>query len=121
MPDLSNSRTPPVIAIDGPSASGKGTIAQRVAQKLGFHYLESGALYRVIALISLREKLDHENRLAGIAAGMDLRFEGGKIFEQNHDVTEDVRREDVGNRASEVARMPIVRKALLGRQRLFRQ
>ena len=55
---MSNTRTVPVIAIDGPSASGKGTIAQRVAQALGFHYLESGALYRVIALLSLREGID---------------------------------------------------------------
>ena len=117
---MSNSHTAPVIAIDGPSASGKGTIAQRVAAALGFHYLESGALYRVIALISLREKLTHESRLAGIAASMELHFEGGRIFEQNHDVTEDVRREEVGVRASEIAKMPTVRKALLGRQRRFR-
>lgn len=118
---MSNSHTAPVIAIDGPSASGKGTIAQRVAATLRFHYLESGALYRVIALISLREKLGNENRLAGIAASMELHFQGGKIFEQNHDVTEDVRKEDVGIRASEIARMGAVRKALLGRQRRFRE
>jgi cytidylate kinase len=111
----------PVIAIDGPSASGKGTIAQRVAQKLGFRYLESGALYRVIALISLREQTMTESRLAGIAASMDLRFSESKIYIQNHDVTEDVRSEAVGNRASEVARMAAVRQALLGRQRRFRE
>jgi cytidylate kinase len=118
---LSNSHTAPVIAIDGPSASGKGTIAQRVALTLSFHYLESGALYRAIALVSLRERIDNENRLAGLAASLDVRFEGGKIFEQNHDLTEDLRREDVGNRASEIARMATVRKALLGRQRRFRE
>ena len=111
----------PVIAIDGPSASGKGTIAQRVAEALGFHYLESGALYRVIAVISLGEKTLDESRLAGIAASMDLRFSGGLIFVQNQDVTEMVRGEEVGNRASEVARMRRVREALLGRQRHFRQ
>jgi CMP/dCMP kinase len=118
---LSASHTAPVIAIDGPSASGKGTIAQRVAAALRFHYLESGALYRAIALVSLREGLGNENRLAGLAASVDVRFEGGRIFEQNHDLTEDLRREDVGNRASEIARMPAVRTALLGRQRRFRE
>lgn len=118
---MSNSHTAPVIAIDGPSASGKGTIAQRVALTLSFHYLESGALYRAIALVSLRERIDNENRLAGLAASVDVRFEGGRIFEQNHDITEDLRREDVGNRASEIARMATVRKALLGRQRRFRE
>ena len=111
----------PVVAIDGPSASGKGTIAQRVAQKLGFHYLESGALYRVIALISLREQTMAESRLAGIAASMELRFVDGKIYSQNHDVTDDLRSEAVGNRASEIAKMATVRKALLGRQRHFRE
>ena len=111
----------PVIAIDGPSASGKGTIAQRVAGALGFHYLESGALYRVIALISLREQTLSESRLAGIAASMDLRFSGGHIYVQNQYVTEEVRSEEVGNRASEVARMRPVRQALLGRQRHFRE
>ena len=111
----------PVIAIDGPSASGKGTIAQRVAQRLGFHYLESGALYRVIALISLREQTMTDSRLAGIAASMDLRFADGRIYIQNQDVTEDARSEAVGNRASEVARMASVRQALLGRQRHFRE
>ncbi len=111
----------PVIAIDGPSASGKGTIAQQVAARLGFHYLESGALYRVIALISLREQTMTESRLAGIAASMDLRFADGNIYIQNHNVTEEVRGEAVGNRASEVASMAAVRQALLGRQRRFRE
>lgn len=111
----------PVIAIDGPSASGKGTIAQRVAGALGFHYLESGALYRVIALISLREQTLNESRLAGIAASMDLRFSDGNIFVQNQDVSGMIRSEEVGNRASEVARMASVRQALLGRQRRLRE
>ena len=111
----------PVIAIDGPSASGKGTIAQRVADRLGFHYLESGALYRVIALVSLAEKTLDESRLAGIAASMDLRFLDRHIFVQNQDVTESVRSEEVGNRASKVAGMRRVREALIGRQRHFRQ
>ena len=111
----------PVIAIDGPSASGKGTIAQQVATKLGFHYLESGALYRVLGLISMNEKSLDEDVIVSAAKSMQLEFRGNKILLSNHDVTDDVRSEAVGNRASEVARMATVRKALLGRQRGFRE
>ena len=111
----------PVIAIDGPSASGKGTIARRVAGTLGFHYLESGALYRVLGLISLREDSLDEHRLVASARTMDLRFQGEQIILENHDVTEKIRSEDCGNRASDVARIPAVRQALLTRQRAFRQ
>lgn len=111
----------PVIAIDGPSASGKGTIAKRVAEALGYHYLESGALYRLVALLSLKSGLTEEQALAQAAEGMDVRFRGDSIVLDNQDVGEDIRREDVGNRASEVARMPAVRQALLKRQRAFRQ
>jgi cytidylate kinase len=111
----------PVIAIDGPSASGKGTIAKRVAEALGYHYLESGALYRLVALLSLNNGLEQEAALAKAAEAMDVRFLGEKILLENQDVNEDIRREAVGNRASEVARMPAVRQALLKRQRAFRQ
>ena len=111
----------PVIAIDGPSASGKGTIARRVAGRLGFHYLESGALYRVLALISIRESSLDERRLVASARTMDLRFHGERIILQNHDVTDEIRSEACGNRASDVARIPAVRQALLTRQRAFRQ
>jgi len=111
----------PVIAIDGPSASGKGTIAKRVAGALGFHYLESGSLYRLVALISLRKGLLDEPALAQHAESMDVRFLGEEILLENHDVNDEIRREEVGNRASEVARMPAVRQALLKRQRAFRQ
>jgi cytidylate kinase len=111
----------PVIAIDGPSASGKGTIAKRVAQALGYHYLESGALYRLVALLALRKGLDGEAALAEAAEAMDVRFLGDAIILENQDVNEQIRHEDVGNRASEVARMPAVRQALLKRQRAFRQ
>ena len=111
----------PVIAIDGPSASGKGTIARRVAGRLGFHYLESGALYRVLALISIRESSLDERRLVASARTMDLRFHGERIILQNHDVTDEIRSEACGNRASDVARIPPVRQALLTRQRAFRQ
>ena len=111
----------PVIAIDGPSASGKGTIARRVAGTLGFHYLESGALYRVLALISLRENSLDERRLVASARTMDLTFQDEKVILQNHDVNDKIRTEDCGNRASDVARIPAVRQALLTRQRAFRQ
>jgi CMP/dCMP kinase len=111
----------PVIAIDGPSASGKGTIASRVAKELGFHYLESGALYRLVALISLREDTLDEKRLAELAEEMDVLFEEGDISLGEEHVTEKVRSEVVGNRASEVAKLPALRQALLRRQRAFRR
>jgi cytidylate kinase len=111
----------PVIAIDGPSASGKGTIAKRVAAGLGFHYLESGALYRLVALLALRKGLEDERLLASEAEQMDVLFSGDEILLEDQDVSLHIRHEEVGNRASEVARMPTVREALLKRQRAFRQ
>jgi CMP/dCMP kinase len=113
--------TVPVIAIDGPSASGKGTIAKRVAEALSFNYLESGALYRLVALLALRQGVQDEAMLAEAAEHMDVLFQGDEILLEDQDVSQHVRHEAVGNRASEVARMPAVRKALLNRQRLFRQ
>ena len=113
--------TVPVIAIDGPSASGKGTIAKRVAQRLGFHYLESGALYRLIALIALRRELTAEAAIAEAAEQMDLVFQEDEILLEDQDVSEQIRHEVVGNRASEIAPLPKVRQALLKRQRAFRQ
>jgi cytidylate kinase len=111
----------PVIAIDGPSASGKGTIAKRVAEALAFHYLESGALYRLVALLGLRRDLEDEATLAEAAGEMDLVFQGDEIFLEDQEVSQHIRHEEVGNRASEVARMPAVRQALLHRQRAFRR
>ena len=111
----------PVITVDGPSASGKGTIASRVAHALGFHYLESGALYRVLALLSLREDTLEEARLAELAAGMDVVFQDGEVLLDDEDVSEKIRAEPCGVRASEVARLPAVRQALLRRQRAFRR
>jgi cytidylate kinase len=113
--------TVPVIAIDGPSASGKGTIASRVAEALGFHYLESGALYRLVALLSLRHDTLDPQRLAALAATMDATFREGSVFVEKQDVSDDIRSEACGNRASEVAKMPAVRQALLARQRGFRE
>ena len=111
----------PVIAIDGPSASGKGAIASRVAEALGFHYLESGALYRVLALIALRTGESGEPGLALAATTMPLRFQGGKVILSEQDITQEIRSEACGNKASEVARIPAVRQALMTRQRRFRQ
>jgi CMP/dCMP kinase len=111
----------PVVTIDGPSASGKGTIAKRVAEALGFHYLESGALYRLVALLSLRLDLTNEAALAATAEAMDVMFQGDEIFLEDQEVSQHIRHEAVGNRASEVARMPAVRQALLTRQRAFRK
>ena len=111
----------PVIAIDGPSASGKGTVAQRVAEKLGFHYLDSGALYRLVALVALRSGTDlaDEERLSDIAARLDVVFEGAEIRCRNEDVTDAIRAEACSNVASKIAAYPRVRAALLERQREF--
>jgi cytidylate kinase len=104
----------PVIAIDGPSASGKGAVASRVAAALGFHYLESGALYRLVALAGGESPAQTATRL-------DVAFREGLIFLEKHDVTDRIREEAVGLRASEIASQPAVRAALLERQRAFRQ
>lgn len=113
----------PVIAIDGPSASGKGTVAQRVAEKLGFHFLDSGALYRLVALAAQRKGVawDDEAGLAALAADLDARFEGANIYLENDIVSDEIRGEDIGSGASKVAALPQVRAALLERQRAFRQ
>jgi CMP/dCMP kinase len=111
----------PVIAIDGPSASGKGTIAKRVAEALRWHYLESGALYRLVALLALRHDLSDEAALAQAAEHMDAMFQGDEIYLEDQEVSQHIRHEAVANRASEVARMPAVRQSLLTRQRAFRQ
>ena len=112
----------PVIAIDGPSASGKGTIAQAVARKLGFHYLDSGALYRLVALAAIKEatRLDDEAALARRAGSLNLSFDGGEITLFGQKVTEAIRSEACGIGASRVAALPAVRAALLVRQRAFR-
>ena len=120
-PSTRDSTSVPVIAIDGPSASGKGTIASRVARTLGFHYLESGALYRLLALLSLRESTLDEKRLASLAQHMDVEFAGGEVLLEDEDVSGKIRSEPCGVRASEVAKLPAVRAALLERQRAFRR
>ncbi|MGE8546489.1 MAG: (d)CMP kinase [Alcaligenes sp.] len=112
----------PVITIDGPTASGKGTIAHQVAERLGWHTLDSGALYRLTALSCLRRQVDakDESEVQRVAADLDIRFQHPRIFLEGEDVTEAIRQEQVGNLASQVAVMPGVRGALLQRQRDFR-
>lgn len=113
----------PVIAIDGPSASGKGTVAARVAQALGFHYLDSGALYRALAHAAVRAgiALDDEPGLVALAQRLDLRFTGGEIYLDGVPAGDAVRSEAVGRAASRIATLPAVRTALLARQRAFRR
>ena len=113
----------PVIAIDGPSASGKGTVAQRVAETLGYHFLDSGALYRLTALAAMRAgvALDDEAGVAAVAASLPAEFDGERILLAGDEVAEAIRAEDVGVGASKVAAMPAVRAALLERQRAYRQ
>ena len=115
--------TAPVIAIDGPSASGKGTVAQRVAAALGFHFLDSGALYRLTALAALRAgvALDDEVAVAGVAAQLAAEFSGEQVLLAGADVTAAIRAEDIGVGASKVAAMPAVRTALFSRQRAYRR
>ncbi len=111
----------PVIAIDGPSASGKGTVAGRVAAALGFSYLDSGALYRLTALAACRAGVawDDEPAVAAIAAQLDVVFEGEDIFLDGALVGDAIRTEEMSAGASKVAVMPAVREALLFRQRVF--
>jgi cytidylate kinase len=117
----------PVLTIDGPSGSGKGTIARRVAESLGWHLLDSGALYRLVALDAENKGVSHENpeALARVAADLDVRFTSGsggeeQIILSGSDVTDAVRSERAGTGASTVAVIAAVREALLGRQRAFR-
>ena len=114
---------PPVIAIDGPSGSGKGTVSQAVAEVLRFHYLDSGALYRLVALAAERKSilLTDEIQLSEIASNLDVKFISGEIFHLKDRVTQDIRSEACGRGASLVGALPMVRGALLQRQRAFRQ
>ncbi len=112
----------PVIAIDGPTASGKGTLAARVAAALGWHYLDSGAIYRLLALAALKRgiALEDESALAGLALALEARFAGESVLLDGEDVSLELRREETGNAASRLAVLPAVRAALLARQQAFR-
>jgi cytidylate kinase len=113
----------PVIAVDGPTASGKGTVAQQVAAALGWHYLDSGSLYRMVALAALRAgvDLDDGDALAALADRLSPRFEAGRILVGGEDVADAIRAEAVGNAASRAAAQPRLRAALLALQRRARR
>ena len=104
----------PIITVDGPTASGKGTLASAVAQRLGYHFLDSGAVYRATALAAMRSgtRADDEQRLAQLATNLDLQFGPGQIHLSGQDVTETLRLEEVGALASKVSAFPLVRAAL---------
>ncbi|VTU39220.1 3-phosphoshikimate 1-carboxyvinyltransferase [Variovorax sp. PBS-H4] len=115
----------PVICIDGPTASGKGTLAVAVAYQLGYHYLDSGTLYRVTGLAMRRSGLEadatHEARIAELALSLPLRFADGKVLLADEDVTDAIRTEAAGMDASRVSALPAVRHALLALQKSFRR
>jgi 3-phosphoshikimate 1-carboxyvinyltransferase len=122
-------RTPapriPVICVDGPTASGKGTLASQVAHKLGYHYLDSGALYRITALAAvnagLQLDLAHEHSIAKLAETLPVRFLGGQVLLGEQDVTDAIRTEQGGMNASRVSALPAVRTALVALQQSFRR
>lgn len=116
----------PVITVDGPSGVGKGTISHMLARRLGWHFLDSGALYRLTALAARRHHvaLDDESAMAAVAAALDVEFlakenAGIKVLLEKQDVSDEIRTEEAGNNASKVAALPAVRKALLQRQHNF--
>jgi cytidylate kinase len=113
----------PVITIDGPTASGKGTVASIIAEQLGYHYLDSGALYRLTALAAERRSIstNMEAELAPIALNLNCRFDGGRVYLDNDDVTDAIRTEKIGQDASKISALPKVREALLDLQLSFRQ
>jgi 3-phosphoshikimate 1-carboxyvinyltransferase len=115
----------PVICIDGPTASGKGTVAAVVARKLGYHFLDSGAMYRITALAALQAGLvigpEQEAAIAALARQLPVRFTEGQVFLAEQDVTETIRTEEAGMNASRVSALPSVRQALVDLQHRFRQ
>ncbi len=111
----------PIITVDGPSGSGKGTISQRVAERLGWHFLDSGAIYRVLGLMASRAGIGGEDvdKLVEMAKNMPLSFDGERVMLNQEEVSDDIRTESAGNRASKVAAIPQVREALLTWQRNY--
>jgi 3-phosphoshikimate 1-carboxyvinyltransferase len=115
--------TAPVIAIDGPSASGKGTVAARVANTLGYDYLDSGSLYRLVALAAKQNGIPYEDeaRVADLAARLPAEFTGDRVLLGGIDCSDDIRTEEMSAASSKVAALPAVRSALLARQRAYRR
>ena len=120
-----NAQNIPIICIDGPTASGKGTLASRVAQALGYHYLDSGALYRITALAALQAGLQldtaHEAAIADLARTLPVRFEGESVWLGTQDVSDAIRTEEAGMNASKVSVLPHVRTALVALQQSFQR
>jgi len=120
-----NTQNIPVICIDGPTASGKGTLASRVAQALGYHYLDSGTLYRVTAYAALKAGLsleaNDEARIADLARTLPVRFEGDTVWLAQEDVSDAIRTEEAGMNASKVSVLPSVRTALVALQHNFQR
>jgi len=119
----------PVITVDGPSGTGKGTLCHRLAGQLGWHFLDSGALYRITALAAQKQGVaaDDEKALQKVAQNLNVQFQISTpdqpyyIFLENQDITHEIRTETIGNLASQISVFPLVRSALLDRQRAFRQ
>jgi cytidylate kinase len=120
---MKTSLLPPVIAIDGPSASGKGSVAERVATHFGFHYLDSGAIYRLLAYTAYQRQVawSDAQALAEIALNLNIGFKNGEAYLDGQQVSTEIRTEQMGKGASEVAVHPAVRTALLQTQRNFRK
>ena len=115
----------PVICVDGPTASGKGTLAVVLAKQLGYHFLDSGSLYRITALAALQRglslELAHEQSIADLVLGLKIVFSEGRVFLDGTDVSDAIRTEEAGMNASKVSVLPLVRLALLDLQHHFRQ
>jgi 3-phosphoshikimate 1-carboxyvinyltransferase len=115
----------PVLCMDGPTASGKGTLAAELARQLGYHFLDSGSLYRITGLAALQAGLDLEirsqHKIVELLQSLSIQFDGGRILLNAVDVSDTIRTEEAGMNASRVSAFPMVREALVGFQRSFRR
>ena len=119
---MNNSHTKPfVVTIDGPAGSGKGTISKLVSKTLGFHYLDSGAIYRIIALNANTESLDTNQitQILELIDGLEINFADEKVFSGSKDITDLIRSELIGKFASEIAKNELIREKILGLQKSF--